>query len=167
LQAWRDQGGLRSTETVDGTLRLVLNNSLAAVEDGRSAIVRFLGPIDSRALNRLEVLFEEMVTNTVRHGFDKGSDQSIHVAVTRGPGAITLVFEDDGIAFDPTASEEAMRQAHADAERVGGLGIPLILKLSTSLRYERLSAAGDEDFQPRNRVTASLAVQSAAAEEDV
>ena len=88
MQAWRDQGGLRSAETVDGTLRLVLNNSLAAVEDGRSAIVRFLGPIDSRALNRLEVLFEEMVTNTVRHGFDKGSDQSIHVAVTRGPGAI-------------------------------------------------------------------------------
>jgi anti-sigma regulatory factor (Ser/Thr protein kinase) len=108
-----------------------------------------------------------MVTNTIRHGFDKGSDQSIHVAVTRGPGAVTLVFEDDGIAFDPTESEEAMRQVHADAERVGGLGIPLILKLSTSLSYERLSPAGGKGFQPRNRTTVSLAVQSAAADEDV
>jgi anti-sigma regulatory factor (Ser/Thr protein kinase) len=158
---------LRSAETVDGTLRLVLNNSLAAVEDGRSAIVRFLEPIEPRALNRLEVLFEELVSNTIRHGFDKGSDQTIHVAVAREPGAVTLVFEDDGIAFDPTESEDAMRHTKADAERAGGLGIPLILKLSTSLSYERLSPAGGEGFQPRNRITLSLAVQSAAAEEDV
>lgn len=166
MQEWRNHSGLRSAETAGGTLRLVLNNSLAAVEDGRCAIVRFLGPIDPRVLNRLEVLFEEMVSNTIHHGFDKGSDQSIHVAVTHGPDGITLTFEDDGLAFDPTASEEEMRHTNAGADRVGGLGLPLILKLSTSLTYEPLAPAVGEGFHPRNRTTAFLAVQSAAAEEE-
>ena len=57
------------------------------------------------AQNRLEVLFEELVSNTIRHGFAKGSGQSIHVQVERGPDAVTLVFEDDGSPFDPTQAD--------------------------------------------------------------
>ena len=50
--------------------------------------------------------------------------------------------------------------------RLGGLGIPLIVKLSSALSYEALPSGGDAGFRPRNRTTVSVAVQSAAAEED-
>lgn len=157
---------MRSAEIADGRLRLVLNNTLAAVEDGRSEILRFLGPLDSMAQNRLEVLFEELVSNTVRHGFAKGSGQSIHVLIERGPDAVTLVFEDDGLPFDPTQAEIPEGFTSAETARVGGLGIPLIVKLSSALRYEELPCQNDAGFHPRNRTTVSVAVQSAAAEED-
>jgi anti-sigma regulatory factor (Ser/Thr protein kinase) len=154
LQGWREQSGLRSAAIVDGKLRLVLNNTLAAVEDGRCAVVEFLVPLDSRVQNRLEVVFEELVTNTVRHGFAGDFDHSIHVEVERGASAITLTFEDDGLPFNPT---EADASARADAGRVGGLGIPLIVKMSNALCYEQLNPDTlREGFSPRNRTKVSV-----------
>jgi anti-sigma regulatory factor (Ser/Thr protein kinase) len=139
---------------------------LVAVEDGRSEIMRFLWPLDAMAQNRLEVLFEELVSNTIRHGFTKGSGQTIHVEVERGPDAVTLVFEDNGLPFDPTQAELPEGFTSAETARVGGLGIPLIVKLSSALSYEELPARNGAGFHPRNRTTVSVAVQSAAAEED-
>jgi serine/threonine-protein kinase RsbW len=154
LRPRREQNGLRSAAIVDGKLKLVLNNTLAAVEDGRCAVMAFLEPLDAMVQNRLEVVFEELVTNTVRHGFADASDQSIHVEVARGSGAITLTFEDDGLPFNPTA---ALVPASADERRVGGLGLPLIFKMSNSLRYEQ-PAPGElrKGFHPRNRTTVSV-----------
>ena len=84
---------------------LVLNNTLAAVEDGRSRVLDFLAePLDPLVRNRLEVLFEELVSNTIRHGFIRHSDQSIHVRVEQKPGAIELTFEDDSTPFNPLES---------------------------------------------------------------
>ena len=40
---WHEQSGLRSAMIVDGKLTLVLNNTLAAVEDGRREIVQIPG----------------------------------------------------------------------------------------------------------------------------
>jgi serine/threonine-protein kinase RsbW len=112
------------------------------------------------------VLFEELVSNTIRHGFAKGSGQTIHVQVVRGRDAVTLIFEDDGLPFDPTQAELPEGFTSAESARVGGLGIPLIVKLSSALHYEELPSRNEANFHPRNRTTVSVAVQSAAAEED-
>ena len=157
MERLQEHTGLRSAEIADGKLKLVLNNTLAAVADGRSEIVRFLEPIDAMVRNRLEVLFEEMVTNIIRHGFVRNSGQSIHVQVERGPTAIKLVFEDDGLPFNPTAVEVPMCPSGADTARIGGLGIPLIVKFSHSLRYEEISPADGKGFRPRNRTIVSVA----------
>ena len=149
--------GLRSAEIVDGKLSLVLNNTLAAVEEGRSAIAQFLGPLDCMVQNRLEVVFEELVSNTVRHGFAGNSGHSIHVLVERAPDAIRLTFEDDGLPFDPTKVDVEALMAGTEPTRLGGLGIPLIVRLSNSLSYERLSPGKErEGFRPRNRTTVSV-----------
>jgi anti-sigma regulatory factor (Ser/Thr protein kinase) len=148
--------GLRSAAIADGRLTLVLNNTLAAVEAGRGALLEFLGPLDPMAQNRLEVVFEELVTNTIRHGFKPHSDQSIHVRVERTASAVELVFEDDGEPFNPL--DAAMPEAFTDIEhaRIGGLGIPLIVKLSSGLRYERLTGESAAGFRPNNRTTVSV-----------
>lgn len=157
MERLREHTGLRSAEIADGKLKLVLNNTLAAVEDGRSEIMRFLGSLDMMVQNRLEVLFEEMITNTIRHGFAGSSGQSIHVQVERGPDAIKLVFEDDGMPFDPTEVDVPMRLSGTEPARIGGLGIPLIVKFSSSLRYEELSPPDSGGFHPRNRTIVSVA----------
>jgi anti-sigma regulatory factor (Ser/Thr protein kinase) len=148
---------LRSAEIVDGKLRLILNNTIAAVEDGQCELFRFLS---NRALSplvrhRLEVLFEELVANTIRHGFAKGSGQSIHVLVEQKLGTIELTFEDDGTPFNPLEEPSPEMFSTLETARIGGLGVSLVVKLSADMRYERLEPAprhaDPATFMPRNR----------------
>jgi serine/threonine-protein kinase RsbW len=147
---------LRSAEIAQDGLRLVLNNTLAAVEDGRQAMLRYLGPLDSKVQNRLEVLFEELVANIVRHGFAPGSAQSIHVRVEKHPSKIQLTLEDDGAPFNPLEAEVPEPFHDIETARVGGLGIPLVVKLASAVRYERPEPAGGA-FRAHNRIIVSVA----------
>jgi anti-sigma regulatory factor (Ser/Thr protein kinase) len=157
-QHQKDLCGLRSAKIADGKLTLVLNNTLAAVEDGRQEILRFIGPVDAMVLNRLQTIFEELVSNTIRHGFAKKSSQSIRVLIERKPDAVQLTFEDDGIAFSPLAAKPPERARTIETAQIGGLGIPLIVKLSSRLEYEQLQPANSGGFRPRNRTTVSVAI---------
>jgi anti-sigma regulatory factor (Ser/Thr protein kinase) len=136
----------------------VLNNTLAAVDDGRQEILRFIGVVDAMALNRLETIFEELVTNIIRHGFERKSDQSIHVLVERTPGAIQLTLEDDGVPYNLLAAAMPAPAQSIETAQIGGLGIPLIVKLSSKLRYEELQPGETTVFRPRNRVIVAVAV---------
>jgi len=157
--------GLRSADVVDGDLVLILNNTIAAIEDARQRIERQLEPLElsPRVVNRLEVILEELVSNVVRHGFDPRSDQSIRLVVGVRPEAVDLTIEDDGRPFDPTAAAQPSPLESLETAKLGGLGIPLVRKLSASLRYEPIApGAGlrqlsDRLFEPRNRVIVSVA----------
>jgi serine/threonine-protein kinase RsbW len=157
--------GLRSSEIVGGALHLVLNNTIAAVEDGRLQLLDFLKPeaLDERVVNRIEVVFEEVISNIVRHGFEPGSDQSIAVAAAVRPGLIDLTVEDDGAPFNPLEAPEPDRLTSLETAKLGGLGVALVRRLSVSVGYERLPAdraRGDRAFRPLNRLTVSVATQA-------
>jgi anti-sigma regulatory factor (Ser/Thr protein kinase) len=162
--------GLQSATIQDGRLELVLNNTLAAIEDGRRRMVEFLSvePLGEIARHRLEAVFEELVSNIIRHGFARNSRQSIHVRVERQPGLVEFTFEDDGIPFNPLEAKPPEPLKSIETARVGGLGIPLVARSSARLGYERLtpdagqtdagqSDAGQSGFSPRNRLVVSIA----------
>jgi anti-sigma regulatory factor (Ser/Thr protein kinase) len=153
--------GVRSAAIVDGRLEMVLNNRIAAIEDGRCRLAEFLAarPLGDVARHRLEVVFEELVSNTIRHGFTMHSEQSIHVRVEPKPGQIEFTFEDDGMAFNPLQARPAEPLTSIETARIGGLGIPLVAKLSAHLHYERPALpAGPSGFAPRNRLVVAIAV---------
>jgi anti-sigma regulatory factor (Ser/Thr protein kinase) len=152
--------GVRSAAIVDGRLELVLNNRIAAIEDGRRCLLEFLAGqvLDEVARHRLEVVFEELVSNTIRHGFAMHSDQSIHVRVEPRPGLVEFTFEDDGWPFNPMEAAPSEPPTSIETAKVGGLGIPLVAKLSTHLNYERLAPHdGQRGFAPRNRLVVAIA----------
>jgi anti-sigma regulatory factor (Ser/Thr protein kinase) len=152
---------LRSAEIIDGKLWLVLNNTLSAIQDGQSELSQFLAgwALDPRICHRLEALFEELVANTIRHGFAKGSGQSIHVLVEQKSGAVQLTFEDDGVPFNPLEANPPEPFSSLEEAKIGGLGVSLVAKLSSDLRYERLEPdhSGPGGFMPCNRVLVSVA----------
>jgi len=153
--------GLRSASIVNGGLELVLNNTLGAIEDGRRRVLDFLAgqALADVVCHRLEVVFEELVSNTIRHGFAKNSDQSIHVRVEPRPGLVELTFEDDGIPFNPLEAEVPQAPTSIETARIGGLGIPLIAKFSTHLSYERPAPRdGQPGFAPSNRLIVAIPV---------
>jgi serine/threonine-protein kinase RsbW len=128
-----------------------LANGPAAVEQSRLAVLSYLEPLGifARTLNRVEVVLEELVSNLVRHGKDV---KLVTVAAGYRGGVVDLVVEDDGDAFDPFALPEPDRPtALADAP-LGGLGIPLVRRLSASARYDRVGSGADA----RNRVSVRI-----------
>jgi anti-sigma regulatory factor (Ser/Thr protein kinase) len=156
--------GLRSSEVVGDDLVMVLNNSLASIEEGRLRMARYLGSdLTPRVVNRLEVVFEELISNVLRHGFDPGPGRSILVAVGRRPGEIQLTVEDDGRPFNPFDLAEPPPFESLETAQVGGLGVPVVRRFSTRTAYDRAPASNLWDAyvshgaRPANRVTVAIA----------
>jgi anti-sigma regulatory factor (Ser/Thr protein kinase) len=150
--------------TEDSVL-IALENTLDAVDDGRRRLQPFVERqgLGAMAVNRIEVIFEELVANIVRHGFSAGSGQSIRVRATALPGAVELVFEDDGAPFDPFQAPAPKPFTTLEEASLGGLGVQLVVRLSVARRYERLDAGGRQDgFNPVNRVTVLVSTAAGA-----
>ena len=122
--------------------RLGLPATMASVETGRLAILDYLAPlaIEDRVINRIEVIFEELVGNLVRHG----AVDSITIGVLARPDEIELVFEDGGPEFNLLELTTPARFTTLEEAEIGGLGIPLVRRLSRSVRYQRIDEDGDE-----------------------
>lgn len=126
---------------------LHLPSEISAVENARAALLDYLRPfgISEQAANRIEVILEELVSNVARHS---AHACTISMEARYAERTIHLVVEDDGEAFDPLAAPEHEGFTTLDDARLGGLGIPLVKRLSRSIEYRR---AGN-----RNRISAVI-----------
>ena len=97
------------------------------------------------AAARLAVVVEELVSNAVRHGAD-GRETEIGLLIEGEGDAIRIAFEDDGVAFDPTAQRDFNGP---DPQTGGGVGLALVSEWASEFAYSRADG--------RNRVTLLLA----------
>ena len=80
------------------------------------------------------IVLDEIVSNIVRCSGASG----FTLALDRAADALTMVFSDDGVAFDPTRDVETPDVGAAIEDRqIGGLGIFMVKKMSKSIAYER------------------------------
>ena len=90
---------------------------------------------------KLTLVLEELVTNTIEHGFGGGSDAPIRIALTStNDHSVSIDFADTAPPFDPLAHSALTTAAVGDpfdARPVGGLGIHLIGQLASTARYAR------------------------------
>src|SRR5689334_2195839 len=119
-----------------------LPNRPSAIEQSRLAVVGFLEPfgIFARTMNRVEVVLEELVSNLVRHGKEVNV---VTVAAGYRAGIVDIVVEDDGVEFNPFAVAEPEQPLSLAEAPLGGLGIPLVRRLSASARYDRVGSGSD------------------------
>ena len=123
-----------------------------ATNDGFEEAARALRAlIDARRLDgepryHVELAFEEIATNIIRHGSSK---EDIEVTIDFGEDEIVLTFEDSGVPFDPRELPGPVPPAALDEAPLGGLGLVLVRKISTRLSYERTP-------QCRNNLTIAI-----------
>ena len=98
-----------------------------------------------------ELVFEEVATNIIRHGYPDGGEHEIDVSLDVDQDALVLCFEDDGIPFDPRETTGRPHPVGGPSETLGGRGLLLIDKAAKSLNYERTP-------QGRNRLTVTVAL---------
>ena len=89
---------------------------------------------------------EEILSNVIRHGYAEPGKHEISVCIRVGDGRVDLQVEDDGREFDPLSAPEVDLDVPLEERRVGGLGIHLLRKMASEIRYLR------EDGRNRLRV---------------
>jgi anti-sigma regulatory factor (Ser/Thr protein kinase) len=90
---------------------------------------------------RLNVVLEELFTNTVRHGHRGDCEAPVWITLEAGQRRLQLTYEDTAPAFNPLAYR-------AETGKIGGLGVLLARELAASREYAYLFG--------RNRIRLAL-----------
>lgn len=83
---------------------------------------------------RLQLVIEELFTNTIAHGHHGDSEHQVSLSLGRNDGILTLRYEDDAPPFDHSEFGQNFRST----VEVGGQGLGLIHGMSKAIRYQRL-----------------------------
>lgn len=132
-------------------LHLSLPPRRESLDDGQRALSALLHDqrVDRQAVYRCELVLEELLTNVLLHGQVGDLDPAITLTVEVQHGAVLLVLEDGGVAFDPLTRPDPLRPTQLANAPVGGLGLMLVRRMARELRHERVAG--------RNRTLAWVA----------
>lgn len=124
---------------------------LNAMREVRGFIESFCGDaeISHEPGLRLNLVIEELFTNTIKHGHRGDCDCLVWIALDARGGNVTLTYIDQAPAFNPFGIMGAPLEDSVEQRNVGGLGVLLATELSVTSEYARLFG--------RNRLRMALA----------
>jgi serine/threonine-protein kinase RsbW len=100
--------------------------------------------VDPKAIYSVELVFEEMVGNVIRHGKASGTIRfSIDIDATR----IVITISDNGVPYDPTGIPQPEIPDAAARASVGGLGIHMVKSRVDRMNYRRLGQENRLEIQ--------------------
>ncbi|MGN1099220.1 MAG: SpoIIE family protein phosphatase [Christensenellales bacterium] len=79
----------------------------------------------------VQLAIDEIYSNIVRYS----GAATAKLTLTKEDDRLTLTFEDDGRQYDPTAAEDPDVTLSAEERKIGGLGIFLVKKTASDIRY--------------------------------
>jgi anti-sigma regulatory factor (Ser/Thr protein kinase) len=93
--------------------------------------------ISRQAALRARLILEELLTNSIRHGYGEERDTGIRIGLDVIDGCPAIVYEDWAPPYDPLKrlSEAPAREAASVDAPSGGFGILLIGKLTRRASY--------------------------------
>jgi serine/threonine-protein kinase RsbW len=96
--------------------------------------------IDPKILFQLNLVCDELVTNTILYGCKLDAAHTIRISLNIDAEGIELTITDDGIAFDPFSLPSPDITAALDDRKVGGLGIHFVRESMDEASYERIGS---------------------------
>ncbi|MCD1260512.1 ATP-binding protein [Paenibacillus athensensis] len=108
--------------------------------------------IDARTCFQLNLVCDELVTNTIMYGYknEAPGTKAIDVVLGVSGSGLTLLLVDEGIAFNPLERAEVRTDLSVEERGIGGLGIHFVRQVMDELHYER------KDNQNRLRLSKKL-----------
>jgi serine/threonine-protein kinase RsbW len=125
---------------------------LARMRDLRGFLEAFCAAagVGRNSCLRLNLVLEELFTNTVRHGHGGDCDAPVWVSLVRKAGQVRLTYEDAAPPFNPYARLPARSpDTTLEMRKLGGLGVLLTNEMTASRDYAYLFG--------RNRIRLQLA----------
>ncbi len=105
-----------------------------------------------------DLVLEEMTSNIIKYGYDDKAAHEINIQLAIENDSISIIIEDDGHPFDPTAVPPPDTGLSLEDRKIGGLGIHLVRNTSESMKYRR-----DDN---RNILEVRLPIKPAPEEQD-
>ena len=101
--------------------------------------------VSAEVIGHINLALDELLTNTISHGFDGPSSDPITVTLGLDDGLITIELVDSGKPFDLFAVADPDISQPIDKRPIGGLGIFLVRRVMDHVDYRQASG--------QNRVT--------------
>ena len=86
---------------------------------------------DAEFIGDIRLVFEEIIVNIIKHGYDDSSDGPINLA-------IDMESEHEGKPFNPQGFQSMNVEKSFDEKDIGGLGIHLIREMAELIEYKRI-----------------------------
>jgi anti-sigma regulatory factor (Ser/Thr protein kinase) len=120
-------------------MRLRIHNRL---EDVFLALDRAEGTLDRAEVDAacradVRLVLEELLVNTVRHGYPDGRDGSIEIHLEVKADVVHLELRDDAMPFDPLQHEPPDLPGDIARRDIGGLGLHLARSIASDFHYAR------------------------------
>lgn len=87
----------------------------------------------------LDLVLEELLSNTIKYGYDDALPHTIAITFSVGSDHLKLTVVDDGHEFDPRGDYVADVTKPLQDRKVGGVGLLLVKSLSRGMDYRRES----------------------------
>ncbi len=101
--------------------------------------------ISNKTLNRMQVVNDEIWSNIVRYS---GATEATLWLFKDENNVVYLDYYDNGVQFDPTKQKEPDLTLPVEEREIGGLGIEMVRKMTSSISYEYVDG--------HNRLTVSF-----------
>ncbi len=120
-------------------LELRLAARIAEVARALDAVEAFgeTQALPAKALFRLRLVLDELITNIVTHGAAGRDGGDIEMSLSLASGVIDVVLIDQGKPFDPVAAPLPELAASLEDSDIGGHGIRFVRSFVDQLDYRR------------------------------
>ena len=146
-------GAPESSRRVDLRLAATREGFAAGFDELRRGLDTL--PLDPRARLSVELVFEEVVANLVRHGARSEGPTTLSLEVVLRDDSVQLTFLDDGVEFDPRERPDPAPAQDLEHAETGGRGLLLIRSVSEGLEYARTP-------EGQNRLTVTVSRDATA-----
>jgi len=128
---------------VSDTDRRVFTARMSVLRDALAFVTGFAAAknLSERDHLRLQLVVEELFTNTIMHGYGKECDEPIGIELRAAPRQVTVVYEDAAGIYDPAdtlAASRAQVTGPLEQRPVGHLGVHLVAAIVDDMRHARV-----------------------------
>ena len=122
-----------------GSRELVVEATVENLTAVNSFVDELLEDIDFSMKERMQLALavEELFVNIANYAYAPATGMAtIRGMTVEHPSGVVLVFEDEGMPYDPLAKEDPNTEAPIEERDIGGLGIFLVKKNVDDIHYE-------------------------------
>ncbi|MCR5758102.1 MAG: ATP-binding protein [Selenomonas sp.] len=122
----------------DTARELVIEAQLDNLPKLNGFVEEMLAPLlpSMKVQMQLELAVEEIFVNIVNYAYGEGTGKVVVQAKTKGgPRSIELLFQDEGVPYNPLEREEPDPEQSLEERGIGGWGIFLVKKNVDEVTY--------------------------------
>jgi anti-sigma regulatory factor (Ser/Thr protein kinase) len=124
---------------VSDQLSIHFKNDVSEIEKLHSVVELFskANNLPDKMKININLVLEELISNIIFYGYEDHEEHLVYVDFSLRDGVLSIVIEDDGMAFNPLNAPKVDVDAYLDDRPIGGLGIHFVKTLTESVAYAR------------------------------